>query len=791
MMNFLLNHGAAFVRRFVKTPRSHRGAVIILVLFFVMLFIGVAALITDLVMAMASNEQQRHACEYAALAAAKAYIDASPPASSDVHAAYDFKVDAAWTRAREVAAQNKMLSKQDCGSSPPFEDLALDTASITNRKSEYSTGRAGTLRPGKWETDAAKCPGGKAPCFVANVSGDTSAGAFQCEARLGTPIRTLLAPLIGFNDLSINAKAVASSSAKHAMFALDLSPSLAKITHRTDSTPLQSNPPVANPHPRCTTAPPLSYLAIKGYYAYNYYQGSLSGPFCVGCTDGFFDAQAKLFADGSTTSKNYCSLARDVNPCNQSTFPAAAESINCGYLVDNPSHVPSSETLPAALRKPVVRDRETPPVFHFQSDYRPFKFGNPTGVAASSCTLTDFADSTIVYNPVMSVTLPPHIDDQFAVNPASGIDRPDRNFNKCILIDSYRNLTPSRPEYYYAGPEPLTTAIDAIHTGIQTLKGDSFNGTMVGLIGFDDRAVDYDTNTPIRSYAPEDPKTGRLSAITDITNYQNQIAAYLFPDALLWTDIQKGLLKAMEGLAIPTGKATKHIFLVTDGLSNCYFRGNAYTNYDHRDCKTSLGYLSHAESELLGSTVDTISGGGVKVHVLLIPNEASATGATVQPHTLNLLSSKYKQCCTGLGAALGDGSSVCNSACEGIERWMTPDEAMESGQDFVTEEKVCDLDGCFSGANKVMGALVKKTGGKWFPLRPPPPTAADNCLTSGVRRATTCAAPDPTNPNACITRKATTLPQKQLYDPYCRTIQQQMNEYMQEFINDNDIVLVG
>ena len=108
-----------------------------------------------------------------------------------------------------------------------------------------------------------------------------------------------------------------------------------------------------------------------------------------------------------------------------------------------------------------------------------------------------------------------------------------------------------------------------------------------------------------------------------------------------------------------------------------------------------------------------------------------------------------------------------------------------AGQEFV--EIVNDSQGIYEGPHKLMFELALQTGGRYMPLRPPPPQTLNACnsptgesLYSGEQNGL---------PRLRMPPQPGADPQKQYYDPYCRSFTQQVEDYAKELASDTVYVL--
>ena len=199
----------------VQRVSGERGAMLALASFFLVAFIGCAAFCIDLALGIASRQQSENYARLASLAAIEAYFQDDGTVAE--------KLAAAEAAANAVAAQNFILSNPSDDSNEIGTDVGF--------------------QPGTWYFDEAEegvdpCVSGESlPCFVpADPSDATQAdriNAFYISGSLYDRISTKFARIFRAEEVfQTQIEAIATVIPRHGCFLIDLSPSMAALTHQ-------------------------------------------------------------------------------------------------------------------------------------------------------------------------------------------------------------------------------------------------------------------------------------------------------------------------------------------------------------------------------------------------------------------------------------------------------------------------------------------------------------------------------------------------------------------------------
>lgn len=732
-----------------KLQFNERGAVYILVAVSVMTFLALIAMVIDLSMATTSNEQQIHNCEYVALAAFEAFTKASPPTELEPEAAYRFRLNAALGRANEIAAKNRMVSRQFTEDDTPFDELGLDETSLDPgyvfEAGGENWGPGGLLVPGHWYTKEEandECPGDsgnsflctcqgknhRKRCFKRNVWGERSIGAFRCQARLETPIQTLAARIIGQDNIFIQGSATATSTPHSIMSLFELDESLWYETH-------PPGPNLRGPSEGVDTP---------------------DGP--MACLSGD-PGEYSLFTFGWPMEPF---TAAGTRTCYANSCAGIAQ---WGSLPDRrPNLSPLNEAV------------------HYKDDFALVRFyapGNnlPTwplcnmNTPRGSSSWAPFAASTSIDHERMEVRLNGHTSD----------------YRGCKMID------------LKVSPEPFSSLLEGLQTTMDELQRRSDGASKLGVIGFDYQVLPAAAGVRTYPYGTGfDELRSKLNP-NDMRNLIQNLFIPFYGGCNATSDTSTGaghgdytiaLRAAAKELEKADSHTTKSIILNATGISDCFTdRSGVQTCNIGRGAggatlrATSL-YLIHGLAEELIAQ-------GIRVHVIL-------ANAREQVHTLNVPRKEYTECCDAHGED-ANGLDRCPS-CDGIHRWMEDDEAMDADVPFAWQGSTvaghqnptyCANSHplpCYSGPSYYLYELAKRTGGRYLPLRPMPPPECCPDRNEGA----ICAGPNPEG--GYFPRVPNTDPQdpdqRQLYDPWCRSHDQQVIDFVKELVEETDLRLV-
>jgi len=739
-----------------------RGAVYVLITFVLSVVIALSVLLIDGVAAYVSNEQQLHTCEYISLAALTAFTEADPllaPNPSDPEQVYVYRLSRALESANEVAIANDMLSPHSKEAQKPFEGLTMSQASLASPAQQLSFGQTGVLRPGRWTNEPTECA--TPPCFVENAVGERSVTAFRCELSLSSPITTLIGAAIGVEELSIGARAVAAMAPKSMAIVMDMSSSMMRTTHLTRNPhhdePGSFDPPI----PRPFSCGPYNGFLTRPGIASNYSVDVLQyGP----------ELDTPAVNVGGKIHRRLEIHATTPIRCLDGNFSSPK------YEPQQVSDLPETPELEMdRIIRPKQRPFPTAPFERYKSDYTHFKFTN-------SATDT----SPCVTQASLQAEFGPLYPENVVTHPATEVSDYFGN-KKCWLIDTYRytetnyqdpslhplwwNSFASFPEEFaYRGPEPFTSLLVGVELIVQEFIARSNGQDRLGLLPFDEKVIPASVSPPFRTFPLSAPHL--LQGFAPPNDPHTQIHNGLFVRSDMNTNLALGLIAAREQL-LSEGVGALDAVLISDGLTNCTIEGACIPNRS--------GHEDSVYQIRLSGLVDTFLEAGIRIHVLQLPNPNSSF-ASALPHTLNILRPEYISLC---------GTDPNNPApeCQDEPRWMNDQEAIKQGVPFVKPSWYGGPGGNWAfGPDILLWELASETGGRFVPLRPPPPAALDSCNTTTGE--SNCAALD--NLGNCVPRGAFSNPQKQELDPFCRSIEEQIADFMKETVNfKNGIRLVG
>lgn len=766
----------------VHSIHQDLGAVYILTIVLIFSLLSLSAWVIDWSIALASHEQQRHSCQYAALAALSGYVELDPllpenyeelPVEDQQNANYQERLKNALLRANQIASLNSMLGRQmpEDGDVTPFDEINLDTTSVPdfdvsgflNANFGYTSANGGTLVPGQW-VPGDHCPPEypeNRPCFRANIMGDQSVSSFRCDARLDNPIRTLVGRMIGVENMRIQAFAAAAYKPKQLEVVLDLSSSIAHVTHVEEDPP--TDPELRYTMGLCNSwddngtpfnsSDDLPYhlpdFGTRSYYAYRW-PLDFDDP-----NDPIVSSWQRLQISDNTLIPLLCEP-----DFGQSSNPVPEELWRPGNRVDlalSPYNMPQGDPRPEQ---------------HYWSDYRMYRFGN------ANCNQASPEGRHPVFPgiPPIQIPLPGGLE---SYTPARA----------CLMIDQYRDAT-------HLGPEPLQTLLTGISVAIDVFEERNSGADLLGLMAFDEYIFPLD-QTPtgeqhrMRRFPLDLPALLREAVTVDPMNPDATIRSMLFPISDAGTNILLALQESVAEFENAPGGAEQVIVLMSDGVHNCYHTNG---NWDEQcDDPRRAG-------EELRAYIGTLAGSGVKVYVMMIREKLEGpydqgqepTDSTERaPHTKNIQRDEYSACCSSQGAD-PTAVEICDEACAHVPRWMEYEEAMSAGLEFV-QPVFYGNNTTYQGPNDLLYDVADSTHGGWMPLRPPPPDQAQCCLDLGAQKIATCAGPTTNNvgvpiPNTPpLPRTAGTL---QYYDPFCRSEAEQVEAYMEKIVRKSEFVLV-
>lgn len=244
--------GVLMVRHMARTgncaPAPEAGFVLIFLAIAATAVIALLALAVDSYRLSTSHSQERSVAQAASLAALERYREVTVPVGLDAASEYSFRLSAAIRRAEEVAG----LPANSLIGTPSTQNAAVG---------DFASNAAGKVTPGAYifeepngvggcgfynsqggrNSPSTKCPcGGSAgsewvgPCFLENDASSIDASAFdvQMNTKTSSPIPFFFGKGIGQPSSAVRAPGRAAMVPRHGIYAVDMSASMAAETHR-------------------------------------------------------------------------------------------------------------------------------------------------------------------------------------------------------------------------------------------------------------------------------------------------------------------------------------------------------------------------------------------------------------------------------------------------------------------------------------------------------------------------------------------------------------------------------
>jgi hypothetical protein len=419
----------------------------------------------------------------------------------------------------------------------------------------------------------------------------------------------------------------------------------------------------------------------------------------------------------------------------QQFYPSTTSTWSSDYGFGTGRPIPQEIIDSRPVQRPIgPRD----PRIHYRSDYEPIRF------------------------------IPSSQDCSYMGKVITDIDDPYGYMNGwCGIVDM---VTPA---------EPYTTILDSMDIAINDFASRGNPNDLIGVVSYATQIYPF-RDPPIRNY-PLGTNVSILQDAFDGSDPFNRISNFLFPMDT-GTNIPLVLDVGSEQLTSELPPDERHLVIISDGESNC--DNNSCIGNSGKDCQWEQ-YYRNSETQIR-NRLEGLSNDSIKVSVVMV-------GVDSEPETLNYPTNEYQQCCAsrGFSGTLVDSPLGCHSECSNIKRWKDIEEINEEAGEKVVADNNPNFcaSSPYPGPSKVMHDLVSATGGFWVPIRlSPPPESCITCSNCGTYAAQTyCAQPDPDDPEGCIPRSTdlSSGGQRQLYDPYCRTTQEQMEEFLKKIINLN------
>lgn len=414
-------------------------------------------------------------------------------------------------------------------------------------------------------------------------------------------------------------------------------------------------------------------------------------------------------------------------------------------------------------------------------------------------------------------------------------------------IDLFRNAQ-------YSGPQPLTNVMKALNKTVDMFKERQVAGDMMCLIFYDNHLFwprilkltdDFDYIKEFTDWTKTgDPAEGLERAL------QHGI----FPGRQTYTNMTMALSEAMRQLASVRSEAvpsSDFIAFIGDGLTNCascpptpdvnndgalnsYDRTHIlfcaedhwYCKYYCQDrttttCKTYLGVSSttcpapqnlclkddvngdgrrttadstewlarynvgcfitkpcdnalenyyFSVTELKKFVADNVFTSQIPVHVLMI-------GDSIDPHTLDVPDTENPSTCLSEAEVRAEGLPLVKGLADTFSCWGKTCTGKVTTNGVTTTVSDTTLRNAwystFYQVNVDMYDIARMTGGIWAPIRPQYPGCS---LT--------------TDPPPCGSTVGLDSKKRRIYDPYCRTVIEQIVEYIEEILGQNPYTIV-
>ena len=694
----------------MSLKHCEEGAVMLLVAMLASVLLLLAGLAIDSAVISNSKVQQRHAAEYMALGAIKAFNKESNPDPIQ-------KLNTATARAQQLARENVFLAK----------------SFIKNPSSEVignyqSSGTHGNISAGIWYfkegsgqcngTDTfgnpisdrpAPCPCKSGninewatPCFrELNFSNPSDAAltpnATRVELKTATnsPIQTLFARVKGQETINISSTATAVQLPRRGVFLVDLS----RHSHNETHLPFQvaSNPTITPYSSGVAVIDPSSATGEFGNPRFaGEYSFLLRAPTSCPISNQCLTTGACTMERGNTEGRPPFGI--------YTTPPDLFNTVYKNVIGGTPSRI-TENTRPIA-------SPNTRPTKHYKTDYFCFNVNTHNDTLPDN----DPTDST-----------PPAVDT-YSSTSTPGVS---------YLIDTYYGTT--NTGQIYDGPEPLNTMLIGVQEGINKYKENIIPGDEITVLGFDGSAsIDLRTIGPV----PIDTTNSTFQELENLSqielagdpsaairnqHFNNRFVNHLFfprvdNDGM---DKQKNVVEALKRakeVLISGGSTTSENFvvLISDGISSCFestdtslpepkrcSAGNILCSVCSNSYAGFMNSFAQAEKIITEEYVPN----NIKFHFVQI-------GLRSAPHTLQrvkTITPTLKECMSV------DDMDAQNPPLSSID--PTFDAPVGGEED---EFKKTTYGGLAFPQASDFGRLAKESKGKYLPLRKPCQAGVDN-----------------------------------------------------------------
>jgi hypothetical protein len=347
----------------------------------------------------------------------------------------------------------------------------------------------------------------------------------------------------------------------------------------------------------------------------------------------------------------------------------------------------------------------------------------------------------------------------------------------------------------YRGPQPLAAVFKGMQAAIRHLKSRQVGGDMLCMVFYDqslawprvinitddfDAMLEYtrfdDLDDAGNILHPDgiDPDSDAQNPLYgadggDPVGFELLIRHHLFPGAGAYTSTLTALQEALRQLTymqdVSKVPSADFIVLIGDGLTNCTSCpaecGSECTGNCSPPCDNSYYLYKESMQEIHWFVREKVAHRNIPIHVLL--------GGSVLPHT------KFMY---GIDE---NGQSKCLSDQEAMAAGYLPVDggayidgtyyANPTATQFNKSFKSSSPESEFVQVNQDLALVAQMTGGLWAPIRPRSGT---------VGSCSEFSAPDNCGP----------ANQRQINDPYCRDIDQQVIGYFEDILNTNPYSLV-
>lgn len=713
------------------------GSVIPFVALTGIILVFFAAWVIDAGFVSNSREQAQQGARLACIAAIEAHF-------ANRNGTLSEKVDSALLRAKGVSLSQVTLGASDFSKAENrprlkrFDATGTDEAVLTPGVFYYDKIRRDEVTGNALSTPQSRCPGGADSCFVPTTDlndPNATVSAYQISGNFYRGFGYRLGRALGIGTSpSQTVKATCAVVPRHIAFAVDMSPSITRETHLLNSVTRQQTDP-------------LEY-GRSSEFAYFLKSDNPE-------LEAYLASQGKTLTDQTKYS---------------SVWPWFAGTKTRAEAAASPS--PPNNPAPPAPGTPQFN------TVHYIDDY----------VKVKTLSDADFSANRALFAK--------HHPDPFAAADPMLPGSPFRQPNGLWYhVDQFTSPDGAGGDRY-SGPEPLTSTFFGIRQAILAFKQRAVAGDKIAIVAFDSELTwpriflptdDFDYLDQIFNFRDGVGAFGRTVPLDDANGdkildaginladttkpgFVQAIRHQLFPGVTVdggdiktntteAVSVVSSMLKSVNSASNPSQDS---IVLITDGKANC----------TPTQCQNIYDSYKNAYTDLLATIQNTFEGKNVPLHTIML-------GSEVAPHTIAVAREPF---------ALASDTATTTDC-------LSDDEARRTFRPFVgggkagtnslglpdpriiatassTDLKTLFLNGSaenpFVQANQDAYQLSALTQGLWVPLRPP------SALVGGVCPKMTC----------------TRVPQRQLTDPECRTVQKQVSDAIDKIIGATPYMIV-